>query len=76
MFYHLGFGVGKNIEKSIQFLEKSAKGGNGQSQYQLYMIYNSEEGFKDIKKAYAYLIKAIQNGVSCFNDLSVVFKEN
>ncbi len=31
VFYHLAFGVGKNVKKSIELLEKSAKGGNGQS---------------------------------------------
>jgi TPR repeat protein len=33
VFYHLGFGVSKNLEKAIEYLSKSAKEGNGQSYY-------------------------------------------
>lgn len=29
VFYHEGFGVGKNIEKAIEFLTRSANAGNG-----------------------------------------------
>jgi len=44
VFYHEGFGVNKNIPKAIEFLEKSAAAGNGQSLYQLYIIYSGKEG--------------------------------
>jgi TPR repeat protein len=33
VFYHKGFGVGKNVGKAIELLQKSAKAGNGQSLY-------------------------------------------
>jgi TPR repeat protein len=33
VFYHEGYGVAKNIEKAIQYLEKAAAAGNGQSLY-------------------------------------------
>lgn len=33
VFYHEGYGVGKNIEKAINYLEKAAAAGNGQSLY-------------------------------------------
>lgn len=42
----------------------------------MYIIYSNEAEFKDAKKAYTNLIKAIHRGVSCFNELSVLFKEN
>ena len=29
VFYHLGFGVSKNVEKAIEYLAKSANAGNG-----------------------------------------------
>jgi TPR repeat protein len=29
VFYHLGFGLPKNVAKAIEFLKKAAKGGNG-----------------------------------------------
>jgi TPR repeat protein len=29
VFYTMGFGVSKNVEKAITFLKKSAKEGNG-----------------------------------------------
>lgn len=40
VFYHLGFGVQRNVEKAIEYLRKSSKVGNGQSSYQLYVIYS------------------------------------
>ncbi len=60
VFYQQAFGVSKNIDKAIDFLTRSAKLGNGQSNYQLFIIYSVEESHKDVKKAYAYLEKAIQ----------------
>lgn len=39
VFYHLGFGLSKNLDKAIEYLTKSAKFGNGQSSYQLALIY-------------------------------------
>ena len=76
VFYRVGFGVSKNMEKSVEYLEKSAKLGNCQSCLQLATIHTQEEGFKDPKKAYYYLEKAVLNGVSNFDDLNHVFKEN
>jgi len=35
VFYHLAFGVPKNLQKAVDLLTVSAKQGNGQSQYQL-----------------------------------------
>ena len=69
VFYHLGFGVAKNVEKAVEFLSKSAKWGNGQSCYQLYLIYSEEGEKKDVKKAYKYYEKALNSGVSMFDGL-------
>lgn len=76
VFYHLGFGVSKNVDKAIEYLSRSAKEGNGQSQFQLYLIHKDEEGYKDVKKAYYFLEKAILNGVSNFDQLQLLFTEN
>lgn len=59
VFYHMGFGVAKNEEKSIDYLTKAAKVGNGQSCYELCEVYMSEGPHKDVKKAYHYLEKAL-----------------
>ena len=60
VFYHLAFGVPKNLAKAVEYLTKSAKKGNGQSCYQLACLYTNEEGeYKDIKKGYAYFEKAL-----------------
>ncbi len=67
VFYHIAFGVSKNVEKAVENLTKSSIAGNGQSCYQLFLIYSQEEGFKDVKKAYYYLEKGILNGVSNFD---------
>ncbi len=69
VFYHLAFGVPKNIDKAIELLSKSARAGNGQSCFQLYLIYTEDAPHKDIKKAYSYLQKGIYNGVSNFDAL-------
>jgi TPR repeat protein len=76
VFYHIAFGVGKNVEKAIEYLTKSARAGNGQSCYQLFLIYYQEEGFKDVVKAYQYLEKGIMNGCSHFDELHALFKEH
>ena len=46
------------------------------SSYQLYLIYGFEEGHKDVKKAYKYLEKACQYGVTGFDDFTKLFKDN
>lgn len=76
VFYHIAFGVAKNVEKAIELLAKSARAGNGQSCYQLFLIYFQEEGFKDVVKAYQYLEKGIMNGASHFDELHALFKEH
>jgi TPR repeat protein len=67
IFYHMGFGVSKNVDKAIEYLNKSAKEGNGQSSYQLFAIYSTEETHKDVVKAYKNLEKAIITGVTMFD---------
>jgi TPR repeat protein len=42
VFYHEGFGVTKNVKKAIEYLKKAADAGNGQSMYQLFMIYSGK----------------------------------
>jgi TPR repeat protein len=77
VFYHLAFGVPKNIERAIELLTKSAIAGNGQSCHQLFLIYSDEaEGQVNVKKAYYFLEKGILNGVSLFDSLHEFFKKN
>lgn len=76
VFYHMGYGVARNVEKSIQYLTKSAKAGNGQSSYELFVIFSQEEGFKDPVKAYLYLQDAILTGLTFFDIFNQYFKDN
>jgi TPR repeat protein len=50
--------------------------GNCLSCFQLATMYTQEEGLKNPEKAYYYLEKALLNGVSNFDDLHHIFKEN
>lgn len=76
VFYRMGFGVQENKEKSLEYLTKASKMGNCLSSYQLASFYATEESIKDVKKAYYYLEKAVLNGMSQFDDLHHIFKEN
>ena len=77
VFYHLGFGVPKNLTKAVEYLTRAGKTGNSQSCYQLAILYMSEEGeFRDIKKAYIYFEKALLYGVSFFEEFHALFIAN
>lgn len=76
VFYHIAFGVPKNVDKAIEYLTKSARAGNGQSCFQLFLIHTEEGPHKDVKKAYRYLEKGVLNGVSNFDALQQLFKDN
>mmetsp|Transcript_5537 Transcript_5537/g.8699 ORF Transcript_5537/g.8699 Transcript_5537/m.8699 type:complete len:296 (+) Transcript_5537:118-1005(+) len=78
VFYYEGFGVTQNLDKAIEFLKKAAAGGNGQSLYQLYLIFSGvkAESKKDIPTAYNYLMEAIKVGVTYFEEAIKFFKEN
>jgi hypothetical protein len=76
VFYHLAFGVGKDVLKAIECLRRSAKEGNGQSCYQLTVIFLNEEGHKDIPQAYHFFEKALLRGVSLFDEFHGFFKEH
>ncbi|TNV72802.1 hypothetical protein FGO68_gene17252 [Halteria grandinella] len=76
VFYHLAFGVGKDIPKAIEYLKRAAKEGNGQSCYQLAIIHLNEEGYIDVPKAYHYFEKALLTGVSFFDEFHGLFKQH
>jgi len=76
VFYQEGFGVTKNLDKSIELLNKAAKMGNAQSNFQLFLLYSREEEKKDVKLAYKNLSKAVQLGVTYFDQLNEFFKDN
>lgn len=80
VFYHEGFGVGKNIPKAIEFLTRSANAGNGQSYYQLYLIHSGKDEqdltYKNVEQAYGYLLNAIIRGVTYFDEMVAFFKLN
>jgi len=80
VFYHEGFGFAKNVEKAIEYLTKAAELGNGQSLYQLFMIYSGKDGqeawLKNPTKAYGYLIDSMLRGVTYFDEIVAYFKAN
>ena len=57
-------------------LTKAAKQGNGQSNFQLFMLYSPIEEKKDVEKAYKCLSVAVQRGVTYFDQLHTYFKDN
>ena len=75
-FYMEGFGVARNVDKAEEMLLKAAKKGNGQSNFQLFMLYSQYEEKKDPVKAYRQLLKAVGRGVTYFDQLHNYFKEN
>lgn len=77
VFYHLGFGVAKNLDKAIELLTRACKQGNGQSMYQLGCVYTFEEApHRDLKKAYLIIEKAVLRGVSFFDEFHALFRDN
>ena len=80
VFYHEGFGVSKNINKAIEYLTKASRMGNGQSFFQLYLIYSGKDGqdkaLKNPIKAYNFLMSAIIRGVTYFDELLALFASN
>lgn len=79
VFYHEGFGVNKNVNKAIEYLTKAADAGNGQSMYQLFLIYSGKDGqdasLMNPAKAYEYLMSGIFNGVTFFDDAVKYFND-
>lgn len=76
VFYMEGFGVAKNLDKAETMLLRAAKMGNGQSNFQLFMLYSQYVEKKDVVKAYRQLTKAVFRGVTFFDQLHGYFKEN
>ena len=76
VFYQEGFGVARNLTKAIELLKKAARAGNGQSCFQLFLVYSREDEVKDNKLAYKYLTKAVETGVTYFDQMNKFFKEN
>ena len=52
VFYMEGHGVARNVDKAELNLQKAAKMGNGQSNFQLFQLYSQVEEKKDVEKAY------------------------
>ena len=73
---HRGAGCDKDLDKSIEYLEKASAVGNSQADYELFTIYANEPEKTDIPKAYNYLIDAMENGVTAFTNISQFFKDN
>jgi TPR repeat protein len=77
VFYHLGFGVSKNVDKAVEYLSKAEKFGNSQSSYQLFVIHSQEEApHRSATKAYKHLEKALLAGLTFFDVLDQYFKAN
>lgn len=76
VYYMEGYGVAQNLDKSEELLLTSAKAGNGQSCYQLYILYSTMGNKKNTVKAYRFLNKALQLGVTHFEESEKYFKAN
>lgn len=57
-------------------LLKAQKMGNAQSAYQLFILYSTFPGKKNTVKAYKYLNKSVQLGVTNFEQQDKYFKDN
>jgi TPR repeat protein len=55
-----GFGVSQNLDKAEELLLQAAKAGNGQSAYQLFIMYSSFPTKKNTIKAYRMMNKSVQ----------------
>jgi len=71
-----GFGVAQDLDKSEQLLLQASKLGNGQSAYQLFIMYSSVPTKKNTIKAYRFINKAVQLGVTHFEEMDKFFKTN
>lgn len=67
VFCQEGFGVPKNLDKAVTLLNEAAKGGNGQSNFQLFLLHSQVEEKKDVVLAYKNLCKAVTKGVTFFD---------
>ena len=52
IFYMEGYGVSRNLDKAEENLIKAAKMGNGQSNFQLFILYSKNEDKRNVVKAY------------------------
>ena len=50
--------------------------GNAQSNFQLFLLYSLVEEKKDVVLAYKHLIKAVNRGVTYFEQMNTFFKTN
>lgn len=75
VFYIEGFGVPKNLDKAEANLIKAYKAGNSQSAFYLHLLYRDGEK-KDVQKAYKYLARAVEMGITYFDQLHKFFTEN
>lgn len=75
VFYMEGFGVTPNLDKAESLLKQAYKLGNAQSAFQLHLLYK-DGAKKDIVKAYHYLTRAVECGVTFFEEMNAFFKEH
>ena len=76
VYYMEGFGVAQDLDKSEKLLLQASKEGNGQSAYQLFIMYSSVPSKKNTIKAYRFINKAVQLGVTHFEEMDKFFKAN
>ena len=66
-YYHIAYGVTQNMEKAIEYLQKACDAGNGQSAYQLFMIYAGirpeDAKFKDIQWPFSLSVTYLEMNV-------------
>ena len=76
VFYQEGFGVSRNLDKAIELLQRAAKMGNAQSDFQLFLLYSREEEKKNPVLAYKHLSRAVAMGITFFDQMQEYFKDN
>lgn len=76
VYYMEGFGVSQDLDKSEAMLLKAHKLGNAQSSYQLFLLYSMMPTKKNTVKAYRFLNKSVNLGVTNFEQMNNFFREN
>lgn len=76
VFCQEGFGIPRNLDKAVKFLNEAAKAGNAQSNFQLFLIHSTVPEKEDTVLAYNHLWKAVSRGITFFDQLSKFFTDN
>lgn len=74
--YHFGEGRERDIDRAIEWYQRSAKAGAAPAQYNLGRIYDVEDGYRDRDKAIKWYEEAAENGnANAMHSLGYVYAE-